>query len=368
MTELFCVKTIAFFAIALGLAVGKIHIKGISLGPAGVLLVSVLAGLLVRSCYAECIADFKSDMKMLASIGSSLFVSAIGISTGYSIDFGKRGCLRAFFGGGVMVASAFAVAATVYLFDSELSAATLAGVLCGALTTTPGLSAVCELGEHAASDAVIGYGASYLWGVLITVIAVQLCGKKFINECYDSVEACKDERLYKDHGIAQIGLAAAVGTVLGRLSIPILGTALGSTAGILLAGIAIGKSVIKFAPHTCADKTVLTALRTLGLGLFFVGNGIPAGIELYGGLHWKLILYGIIMTVVPILTAALLTARRKERKMLPSLIAGGMTSTPAFVAMCRIGVEADNETYALSYTGALVSTVVMMRLIGSILW
>lgn len=368
MTELFCVETIAFFAIALGLAVGKIRIKGISLGPAGVLLVSVLTGMLVRSCYAECITEFKTDMKTLASIGSALFVSAIGISTGYSIVFKKCGCLRAFFGGAVMVASAFVVAATVYLFDSELSAATLAGVLCGALTTTPGLSAVCELVDHAASEAVIGYGASYLWGVLITVIAVQLCGKKFINEYYDSVEACKDERLYKDHGIAQIGLAAAVGTVLGRLSIPILGTALGSTAGILLAGMVIGKSVIKFAPHRCADKTVLSALRTLGLGLFFVGNGIPAGIELYGGLHWKLVLYGIIMSIAPIFVAALLSICRKKRKRLPSLIAGGMTSTPAFVTMCQLGVDVDNETYAFSYTGALVFTVVMIRLLGSMLW
>ncbi len=368
MTELFGVETIAFFAIALGLVVGKIRIKGISLGPAGVLLVSVLAGLLVRSCYAECIPELKTNMQTLASIGSALFVSAIGISTGYSIDLKKRGCLRAFFGGAVMVASAFAVAAIVYLFDSELSAATLAGVLCGALTTTPGLSAVCELGEHVASEAVIGYGASYLWGVLIAVIAVQLCGKKYINENDDSVEVRKAERLYKNHGIAQIGLAATAGTVIGKLSIPILGTALGSTAGMLLAGMAIGKSVIKFAPHKCADKAVLTALRTLGLGLFFVGNGLPAGIELYGGLHWKLVLYGIIMSMAPIFIAALLSICRKKRKRLPSLIAGGMTSTPAFVTMCQLGVDVDNETYACSYTGALVFTVVMMRLFGSMLW
>ncbi len=366
MTELIGAESIAFFAIALGLAVGKIRIKGISLGPAGVLLVSVLAGMLVRSCYAECITELKTDMKTLASIGSALFVSAIGISTGYSIDFKNRGCLRAFFGGAVMVASAFVVAFAVYLFDSELSAATLAGVLCGALTTTPGLSAVCELGDHAASEAVIGYGASYLWGVLITVIAVQLCGKKYTNK-NDIKADCENERLQKDHGIAQIGLTAVVGTVLGKLSIPIFGAALGSTAGILLVGMVIGRSVMKFAPHRCTDKTVLSALRTLGLGLFFVGNGLPAGIELYGGLHWKLVLYGIIMSVIPILTAALLSSCRKERKRLPALISGGMTSTPAFVTMCQLGVAVDNETYALSYSGALVFTVVMMRLLGSML-
>lgn len=51
---------------------------------------------------------------------------------------------------------------------------TLLGVLCGALTSTPGLSSVCELIGTGSEEAVWSYGCSYLPGVIFAVFFAQL--------------------------------------------------------------------------------------------------------------------------------------------------------------------------------------------------
>ena len=79
---------IAFIIAALGYLVGAIEIKGISLGTAGVLLVALAYGVLCNyvpnfAIGTKTISLFNSgNFKLISSIGTSLFVTAVGLIAG----------------------------------------------------------------------------------------------------------------------------------------------------------------------------------------------------------------------------------------------------------------------------------------------
>ena len=82
--------SIIFIILVLGYYLGRIKIRGISLDLAGVLILAVVLGWGVSS--NEIISktiDFstiKSNMQMVSSLGTAIFVSVIGITSGYVLD------------------------------------------------------------------------------------------------------------------------------------------------------------------------------------------------------------------------------------------------------------------------------------------
>ena len=135
--------------IVVGYAIGKIQIHNISIGISGILFTAIAIGFFVNSLVPEVhndtIHSIKNTMKMLSNLGMSLFISAIGLQAGLHMKGKFKGSLIAFIIGVIMSMSGVLTMLLISKLDETISYSVLLGVLCGSLTSTPGLSTVCEL-------------------------------------------------------------------------------------------------------------------------------------------------------------------------------------------------------------------------------
>ncbi len=153
---------VLFSILCLGLALGNIKIKGISLGSSGVLFVGLLAG-----HFGLSIPDG------FTGFGTALFVYCVGLGVGnrFFSSLGSTGSKL------VMLALVVIVmaAATTWGLCSLLgiSKETAVGIFAGAMTSTPALAAAAE---HVSDQAGlnIGYGVAYPFGVIGVILFVQL--------------------------------------------------------------------------------------------------------------------------------------------------------------------------------------------------
>lgn len=371
LSNLLSTVPLAFSVIAIGYCIGQIKIFHISLDLAGVLIAAVAAGYIINTHKfipdAETVSALQTDMKLISSLGTALFVSVVGITTGYSLDGKDRKALLSVLVGAFMVSVSFAVMLMISHFDPGMSFSNLIGALCGALTTTPGLSAVCELDCIITEEAVLSYGCTYLFGVICTVLFVQISSRKGVDMSHSTKKTENTGANYSSFdGVLQISLAIILGFIVGSLRIPGLQISLGNAGGILCAGIGIGFIIKKFFPEKCAAKSALRLIRSWGLILFFAGNGIPAGILLSSGFTAKTMLYGILMTILPILFGWLLCDRilAKNATETAALIAGGMTSTPAIGVLAQKGSSTPLASYSMAYVGALLTIVLLIRFLS----
>lgn len=158
---------VLFLILGLGILLGRLQVKGVSLGTSGVLFVAILFGHI-----GVTLPDF------ITQVGVVLFVYAVGLMAGprFFKTFRRNGSSFALLAM-VSLAVAFAAAVAVELafgFGGGLSA----GLFTGALTTTPGLAAAMdavsdETGSWAAQVSV-GYGIAYPVGVAGVVLFIQL--------------------------------------------------------------------------------------------------------------------------------------------------------------------------------------------------
>ena len=161
--------------VALGLALGRIRVFGVSLGVTFVLFAGLALnyfGLKVNPTVLGFIRDF----------GLIMFVFFIGLQVGPSF-------FSSFKSGGVVLnclmilAVILSVAVTIvlyFLFDDTISLAQMLGVHFGAVTNTPGLGAtqeaLAQLNYHG-EDIAVGYACAYPLGVVSiigTAIALRL--------------------------------------------------------------------------------------------------------------------------------------------------------------------------------------------------
>ena len=161
--------------VALGLALGRIRVFGVSLGVTFVLFAGLALnyfGLKVNPTVLGFIRDF----------GVIMFVFFIGLQVGPSF-------FSSFKSGGVVLnclmilAVILSVAVTIilyFLFDDTISLAQMLGVHFGAVTNTPGLGAtqeaLAQLNYHG-EDIAVGYACAYPLGVVSiigTAIALRL--------------------------------------------------------------------------------------------------------------------------------------------------------------------------------------------------
>lgn len=177
--------------IAIGTALGKIKVAGISLGATFVFFVGILAGHL----------GFAIDHEMLVfaqGFGLVLFVYEVGLEVG-------PGFVRSFLGSGIRLnwlcvincllgtVLAFGLA---YAFDVPVS--DMSGILSGAVTNTPALAAaqqtLTQLGVNA-SGAALGCAVTYPLGVVGVILAMA-----FLNKLALTRNASKTP---KTEGVAQ---------------------------------------------------------------------------------------------------------------------------------------------------------------------
>lgn len=211
----------------------------------------------------------------------------------------------------------------------------------------------------------MGYGSAYLFGVIFTVLTVQIITRnedaRTLN--HDTIsDQVPSKAIFK--GLFQISLTIVLGSLIGGFTIPGICLSLGSSGGMLLSGVMIGAVVGRWFGNRYILKVIQTSVRDLGLALFFVGNGISAGMQLNDGFTLKAILIGMVLTVIPILTgwAICRIILKKSKTDTAAIISGGMTSTPAIGVLASKGVASYGQ-YSYSYAGALLTVVLLIRVI-----
>lgn len=156
--------------IAVGLALGKLHVRGISLGIAFVFFIGIVAGHLHLS------AD-PAMLEFAETFGLSLFVYTLGLYVGPNF-FGlmrHEGIAMNLWSAAVIVlGTAMAMALTCVL---PIGTADMVGILCGATTNTPALGAAQQALSNAGqptSGAALGCAVTYPLGVVGVIIAMMM--------------------------------------------------------------------------------------------------------------------------------------------------------------------------------------------------
>ncbi|MEZ4646593.1 MAG: aspartate:alanine exchanger family transporter [Chloroflexota bacterium] len=178
-----------FIVLAVGYAIGRIKIKGSSLGVAAVLFVGLAAGAL------------HPDLELpdiIFLLGLVIFVYTIGLSSGpgFFSSFRRKGLRDNLFVVGMLTLAALITIAAHFILG--LKATITAGMFAGSLTNTPALAGLLDTIRNTApagqldqllTEPVIGYSVAYPMGVLGMILAVAIMQRLFkVNY---SVEAKK---------------------------------------------------------------------------------------------------------------------------------------------------------------------------------
>lgn len=150
-----------FVIITLGFIVGNVKIAGFSFDVSAVIFVALLFG-----HYGVVIPS------EIERIGMVLFIFTVGIQAGPGfVDSFKRYGRRFALLASTIVLVGFLVAMGImYVF--KVDSGLVAGLLCGALTSTPGLTVAID--ASASPMASIGYGIAYPFGVVGVIVFIKL--------------------------------------------------------------------------------------------------------------------------------------------------------------------------------------------------
>ena len=175
--------------IAVGLGLGKLSLRGITLGVTWVFFVGILAGHL----------GFTIDSEMLSyaeSFGLVLFVYELGLKVGpgFFSSFRKGGVRLNVLGFATIILGTFLAVLFSYLFG--VSMADMVGILCGATTNTPALGAAQQALQQigmSANGAALSCAVTYPLGVVGVIIAMITVRKLFVRKSDISVSGHDDE-------------------------------------------------------------------------------------------------------------------------------------------------------------------------------
>ena len=391
------IKTISFlvfcvFAIAgLGYLLGRITIKGVSLGTAGVFIVALLFGALLYNPLAEQLkvggtSYVTNALKIVENLGLILFVTSVGFIAGPNFfgDFKKNFKSYILIGviiiliGGISCWACTMFDIKVFGRDAKEAAAMLVGLLSGSLTSTPAFSAAKATVATESLEAIVavGHGIAYLFGVVGVVLFVQLVPKfskanmeeeraKLSENNPEVPSKLTGKELELDgFGFCAFSIVAVLGILIG--SIKLGNFSLTTTGGCLLMSLIFGHFAkignVSVTPSTATLKN----FRELGLMLFLIGAGVAGGAEFVKYFEWVYFIYGIIMTLLPMIVGYIFAKYVLKLNLLNNLgsICGGMTSTPALgTLISTAGTEKVAGAYASTYPIALISVVLVSQIL-----
>lgn len=179
------------FVIAAGIFIGKLKVKGISLGVTFVLFVGIVMGQLGY------VVD-PAILKFVREFGLIIFIFAIGLQVG-------PGFFSAFKTGGVRlnmlavlgILLNVVIAVGIYLlYRDETSMDVIVGVMSGAVTNTPGLAAAQQTlnDPEAINTMSMGYAAAYPLGVVGIIAAMLVVKMIFHIKIEDEVKQIEEDR------------------------------------------------------------------------------------------------------------------------------------------------------------------------------
>lgn len=392
-----------FVIAAVGYALGRITIKGVSLGTAGVFIVALLYGALFSGSLQATVTqmvdgtavDISSNaLKIVENLGLILFVTSVGFIAGPNFFKNLKQNYKSYIllGLVVILAGGLSCIACFYIgkggeSDPKEFVAMLVGLLSGSLTSTPAFSAAKATVLPEYEDAVtVGHGIAYLFGVIGVVLFVQIMPKLLKANMDEErakiavVDTGAKKKEYKgkliemdQFGFMPFALAAFIGILVGAIRIPLSskgfsGTtfSLTTTGGTLLTALVFGHFGHFGSMSVKVEKRVLEIFRELGLMLFLIGAGVAGGAKFVQ--YFKLIyfVYGIIMTIVPMVLGFLFAKYVLKLSLLNNLgsITGGMTSTPALGTLINVaGTDDVASAYAATYPIALIAVVIISQAI-----
>lgn len=407
----FVMFALMFVILALGYLLGGVTIKGVSLGTAGVFLVAILFGWLCTLNFGDVplLGSFhmsgtsetvvKNLEGPIQNVGLILFVGAVGFIAGPNFFKNLKKNFKTYILLGAVIILSGTLVAVLFTLLTDYGSEFWAGILSGALTSTPGFSAAVEavkaLGK---SDEIItlGHAIAYPFGVVGVVLFVQLMPKFLKSDMdkerqYIQVGALEERRDYSkyfkcdDFGLMPFALAVVAGLLLGSITIPLTGDgydgacfSLGTTGGVLIMCLVFGHFGHFGKLSLEVKETTLKVLREFGLALFLLGAGFKGGVALVeeisnaGGVAivaWGF-LGGVLMTLVPMIVGYALGRYVLKLPLLNNLgsITGGMTSTPALGTLISTAKTDDvASAYASTYPIALILIVLASQLLVTLL-
>ncbi len=394
------------FSVALlGYLLGRITIKGVSLGTAGVFLVAILFGYLCTLPWLEnapifnvfYMRDTESTLNgyfenIVQNIGLILFVAAVGFIAGPSFFKNLKKNAKSYVLLGVIIIFSGGAVAALFTLIPGISPEFSAGILSGALTTTPGFSAAKEAADATLRNSVtLGHAIAYPFGVVGVVLFVQLVPKIMkadmkkerlaLSSGVIDIHKKREGLLVCDsYGLMPFALAVVCGIAVGSITIPLTGAgydgacfSLGNTGGVLIMCLIFGHfGRIGKLSLDVPEKTI-KVFREFGLMLFLIGAGVSGGVSLVSEiskseLGGMLVLYGFIggavMTLIPMFIGFFFAKHVLKIALLNNLgsITGGMTSTPALGTLINVsGTDDVASAYAATYPIALVAVVLVSQ-------
>lgn len=404
----------AFFITFLGYCLGRISIKGVSLGTAGVFLMALLFGYLftlpglkelpvLSKFFIESAKDATVvNYKFLGNIGLVLFVTAVGSIAGPNFFRDLKKNAKTYLPMGAIIILIGAGVTTAFALIPGIGSAFASGVLSGALTSTPAFSAAKEIAGENEAMVALGQAISYPFGVVGVVLFVQIMPKILKadmakeraliavpkTEAKTEVKTEKKAKKTFDidgYGLAAFGVAVVLGLLLGSIKIPLTSEgfsgscfSLGMTGGPLIMALVLAHFGHIGPLNMRVNVQVLKIFREFGLVLFLLGAGVEGGVQLVQQIQnseygLMIVLYGfiagVIITLIPMVVGYIFARKICKLPLLNTLgsITGGMTSTPALGTLISVA-ETDDVAgaYASTYPIALVLVVFACQIIGII--
>ncbi|MBQ6688909.1 MAG: hypothetical protein IJN02_06690 [Bacteroidales bacterium] len=367
--------------IALGRILGKTKIYGISFGATWVLFVGIIFGHYGLTIDHELI-------HFLKEFGLVLFVYSIGLQVGpgFFSSFRSGGVALNSLAVFVIVSGVITVIGIHFLFD--VPATTITGIMSGAVTNTPGLGAAqqayFDTTGNTATDMAQGYAVAYPLGVigcilsfvLIRIMLYRISGVHSNIASHNKVETKGSFQNNPDQpNLIPIFIGIALGCILGSIPITFPGipqpVKLGLAGGPLIVSILISHFGPRFHVITYTTPSANLMIREIGISLFLACVGLEAGDgfidTLVRGDGMKWILYGALITVIPVLAGGLAGRYilKLDMNTLTGVLSGACTNPPALAYASEQDSESDKTSvaYATVYPLSMFLRVLTAQLL-----
>ncbi len=251
-----------------GLALGRLRIRGVRLGVGGVLFSGLAAGhfgLSLEHHVLEFVREF----------GLILFVYAIGMQVGPGfVDSLRRRGLRLNAMAALIVLLGAGIAAALHLWGG-LPLATAVGLYSGATTNTPSLAAASQafregaagVAETAVAQAGLGYAVAYPFGIVGIILAMLAIRAMF------RIDPARETRQLEEQ---MQRLHPPLASMTIETTVPeLLGTPLGRLPDILSGGVVVSRVMIDGETRAAQADTLLHP------GLLLHAVGRPEALEAF---------------------------------------------------------------------------------------
>lgn len=376
-----------FSSIFLGQLIGRLHYKNIKLGSSGGLFVGIVISYLVTKYLQMEAKDsimlskpfIPKEVFKLSLIG---FIASVGLLASKNIreTIKKNGYRFMVLALAITSTGALSTWFFINVLFNDLKISII-GTYVGALTSSPGLATAIESAKELAGNAEamigLGYSISYIPGVAIVIIFVQLLGKHqknhiTVGKLHGKKEVANSNEI--NFNIVSFCFVCLLGIIIGKINI-YLGSylgyfSLGSTGGVLISALILGDiKKISFLNFNM-NKGQLGVVRDISLNMFLSIVGLNYG---YNALNLiktsgaQLLVVGGFTAVISILFGYLVGKKilKLSNIYLVGGICGGMTSTPGLAA----SIEAfDSDDVTVGYGATYPFALFFMILFTSILF